>query len=89
MTLEGTTKDEGALEGTIETTKDKGASKFKGGLEHVAKVKVVVILGLESSESKGLQAPLRGDLDPFDELKDGGYIFEFDTNNKGKDNLGF
>lgn len=89
MTLEGATKGERALEGIVETTNDKGASRFKGGLRHVAKVKVFGILGLESSKSRGLQAPLRGDLNPFDEVKDGGYIFEFDTNNKGKDNLGF
>jgi hypothetical protein len=46
------------------TTKNKGASRFKGGLGHVSKVGVVVILRLKSLESRGLQAPLRGDLDP-------------------------
>jgi hypothetical protein len=58
VTLKGATKDEGALEGIVETIEDKGASGFKGGLGHVAKVKVVLILGLESSKSRGLQAPL-------------------------------
>jgi hypothetical protein len=58
-------------------------------LGHVAKVKVVVISRLKSLESRGLQAPLKGNLDPLDEVKDGGYIVEFDTNNKGEDNLGF
>jgi hypothetical protein len=58
-------------------------------LGHVAKVRVIVISRLESSESRGLQAPLRSELNPLDEKKDGGYIVEFDTNNRGKDNLGF
>jgi hypothetical protein len=48
-----------------------------------------VISRLESLESRGLQAPLRSELNPLDEKKDGGYIVEFDTNNKGEDNLGF
>lgn len=54
------------------TTKNKGASRFKGGLGHASKVGVDVILRLKSSESRGLQAPLKGDLDPIDEVKDGG-----------------
>jgi hypothetical protein len=58
-------------------------------LGHVAKVRVIVISRLESLESRGLQAPLRSELNPLDEKKDGGYIVEFDTNNKGEDNLGF
>jgi hypothetical protein len=37
MTLKGVAEDEGALEGIIETIKDKGASGFKGGLRHVTK----------------------------------------------------
>jgi hypothetical protein len=32
---------------------------------------------------------LTGDLNPLQEVKDGKYIVEFDTNNKGGDNLGF
>jgi hypothetical protein len=48
-----------------------------------------VILGLESSKSRGLQAHSRGDLNPLDDVKNGGYIVEFDTNNIGGDNLGF
>jgi hypothetical protein len=87
MTLEGVTKNEGALEGILETIKDKGALGFKGGLRHAKEIGVVVILKLESSESKGLQACSRGD--PFDDVKDGGYIVEFDTNNRGGNNLGF
>ncbi len=47
-----------------------------------------MILGLESSKSRGLQARSRGDLNPLD-VKNGGYIVEFDTNNVGGDNLGF
>ncbi len=87
MTLEGGTKDEGVLEGIVETREDKGPLRFKGGLGHVAKVRIVVILGFESLESRGFQAPLRGDLDPLDEVNDRVYIVEFDTNNIGEDNL--
>ncbi len=48
-----------------------------------------MIWRLESSESKGLQSHSRGDLGPHDEVKARRYIVEFDTNNKGEDNLGF
>jgi hypothetical protein len=89
MTLEGVPEDDGALKGIVETIENKGAPRFKGGLRHVTKVGVVVISGLESSKSRGLQARSRGDLNPLDEVKDGGYIVEFGTNNKRGDNLGF
>jgi len=77
------------LKGIVQTTKDKGVLGFKGGLKHATKIGIIVILGLESSKSRGLQAHSRGDLGPHDEVKDGRYIVEFHTNNKGGDNLGF
>ncbi len=40
-------------------------------MKHAVEVRIVVILGLESLQSRGLQASLRGDLDPLDEVKDG------------------
>jgi hypothetical protein len=83
MTLEGATKNEGGIR------RNSRNNRRQGGLGHVAKVKVVVISRLELSKTKGLQAPLRGDLDPLDEVKDGGYIVEIDTNNRREDNLGF
>jgi len=82
-------EDERALKGIVETIEDKGVLGFKGGLKHDTEVGLIVILGLESSKSRGLQAHSRGDLDPHDEVKDGRYIVEFHTNNEGEDNLGF
>ncbi len=77
------------LEGIAKTTKNKGALGFKGRLKYATEVGIVVIWRLESLESQGLQAHSKGDdLSQHDEVKIGGYIFEFDTNNR-EDNLGF
>jgi len=46
-------------------------------------------LGTRIIKIKGTPSPFRGDLNPLDDVKNGGYTIEFDTNNVGGDNLGF